>query len=152
MQAIAAWVGAVLGVINLTFAISGRRPPMFIRYKEVSGGRLGIVITIVAASTPILVKRLWVLPHRGKTNVMALGDDPTMFRDHAVWSRDGRFNMLIPPEGTRQIQVSFDPSDLPGMLILQWSDSRIQICPVSFWCLKRAGIERLRDAEPPGEH
>jgi hypothetical protein len=34
MQAIAAWVGAVLGIINLTFAVSGRRPPMFIRHKD----------------------------------------------------------------------------------------------------------------------
>ena len=72
MQAFAAWLGAVLGVINLTFAVSSRRPPIFIRYKEVSGGRFGIVITMVAARTPILVKRLWVLPRRGRTQVMAL--------------------------------------------------------------------------------
>jgi hypothetical protein len=68
---------------------------------------------------------------------MALGDDPTMYRDHVVWSRDGRFNMLVPPEAAGQIQVSFDPSDLPCMLVVQWSDARIQICPVSFGFVPR---------------
>jgi hypothetical protein len=43
---------------------------------------------------------------------MALGDDPTMFRDHLVWSRDGRFNMLVPPGATRQIQLSFDEATI----------------------------------------
>ena len=81
---------------------------------------------------------------------MALGDGQTMFRDHLVWSQDGRFNMLVPPDGAGQVQVSFDPRDLPSMLIVHWADSRIQICPVSFWYLTRASIERLRDAEPLG--
>ena len=123
MQAIAAWVGAVLGVVNLVFAISGRRPPIYHRYKSATAtDRIAIVITIVSGSTPVFVRRLIILPPRASINVMALGDDATMFRDHTQWSDHRQFSMLIPQSSEGAIQVSFGQSDLPCAMILQWSD------------------------------
>lgn len=148
---ITAWVGAVLGVFNFFLAMSNRRPPIFIRQGENLGtDRHTTIVEIASGPTPVFVKRLWAWSLTGSSrrdaiNVMALGSDHGMFLSKELWCL-GKFSHYVPKENVGEIHISFPITSLPVLIVLYWSDFRLQAFPFTPFLLRRSSLQRLADA------
>jgi hypothetical protein len=122
-SAMAAWIALFISSINAFAILLNRGPEISYKFDEPErDGHYALRFSIAAASRPIYVRSIKLLPNRKATQIFLADGNATMFRDIIRWQDKQKFSGIIPKNETKDILVSFGRVSFPCLLILKWSD------------------------------
>jgi hypothetical protein len=150
-QAAAAWVGAVLGIINFIGALAAKRPAFTLRPCRDRAGASGppALITVSSTSRPVHLRSLRLWPKRQETDRVWIegAEDRAGVASIVNWHVSGGFSFFIEAGQPCSVRIEVLNTHAWRWVIIRWSDdSRWQPFPWHVRLLQRGQVDALNEA------
>lgn len=149
-QAAAAWVGAVLGIINFIGALAAKRPAFVLRPCRDKAFAVGppALVTVSSTSRPLHLKSLRLWPRREKADQIWIDGMANRAEIAALmdWRTSGSFAFFIEAGQSCSIRIEALNARAWRVVVIRWSDDRWQPFPWHVRLLRRGQVEALNDA------
>ncbi|WP_431280936.1 hypothetical protein ACQW02_16120 [Humitalea sp. 24SJ18S-53] len=151
-QAAAAWVGAILGFINLAGGIWASRPRVTLwpdaRGIGDSGASSVVNVAVTAGDRPVLLQSLRLFPSQRAMDAAWCEEDSdgSVFRAIVEWHIHGSFLHHVPADTTRIFRVKALNEYRYRLVYVHWWDQRFRIFPWTVRILSRKRIIELNNA------
>jgi hypothetical protein len=150
-QDAAAWVGAILGILNLLGALLSKRPAFMLRPCDASRKSDGppALLTVATSQRPVLLRSLNLWPPRkarDKLYVEDRAESKRQIQRLLEWHETGKFCLFVEESQVCNLRIEALSDRSWRIIVIRWSDDRWQPFPFYVRVLRRTKLIELNDA------